>query len=296
MTWAPAAISAAGNLLGGLLGQMNAGDARAEARADAAQAREWQVNAFKNQLQWRVEDAKKAGIHPLAAIGAPTFSPAPISVSHQTDSSMPNAVANMGQDIGRAMLANRGSTERDQAFADQMKAYSLEGMRLDNEIKRASFQSSMMRLAQASNANPGFPATRTAIPGQGNTALPDTSILYNRTDPTLSNSPAVPDVTYSKTTAGGLYPVPSKEVKESIEDNIFQETMHFLRNNVFPWFSNTPPSGQGPARPGHTWTYDMFQGYREKPNFRPPPYVSDQERARRKYWQYYPENFKHGYW
>lgn len=34
---------------------------------------------MQNQIQWRVKDAEKAGVHPLYALGAPTVSPAVIS-------------------------------------------------------------------------------------------------------------------------------------------------------------------------------------------------------------------------
>lgn len=39
-----------------------------------------QINAYQNSILWRTKDAKRAGIHPLAAIGAPSFSPAPTQV------------------------------------------------------------------------------------------------------------------------------------------------------------------------------------------------------------------------
>ena len=50
-----------------------------KAQADQAQANfiknfNYQDLANKNNIQWRVEDAKKAGLHPLYALGAPTIS------------------------------------------------------------------------------------------------------------------------------------------------------------------------------------------------------------------------------
>lgn len=56
--------------------------------------RRFQRQFAKNQIQWRVEDAKKAGLHPLAALGAPTVSPA-VSAGDP----MGDAVGQMGRNI-----------------------------------------------------------------------------------------------------------------------------------------------------------------------------------------------------
>lgn len=62
-SWVGPAIQAGGEILGGIFG--GSGEAKA-AKAELAFARE--LN--QNRVQWTVEDAKKAGIHPLAALGA----------------------------------------------------------------------------------------------------------------------------------------------------------------------------------------------------------------------------------
>lgn len=50
-------------------------------------------------IQWKVEDAKKAGIHPLFALGANTHSFSPVSVG----SNYQGAFSDMGADISRAI-------------------------------------------------------------------------------------------------------------------------------------------------------------------------------------------------
>lgn len=254
-------IGAAGNLIGGLLGQSNASDARAAAAAEAAANREFQVNAYKHGIRWRVEDAKAAGIHPLAAIGAPAFNPSPVSVSGSVDQSMPTAIANMGQDIGRAVNATRTQDERTLAFTEAARAQQLEGLRLDNELKRIQFQSGMQRLRQMEN--PPMPGASYRIPGQPATGTVNTTLLLS--DPGMNTSTssvgqAVPDVAYIKGTKG-MHAVPSAPAKELIEDNLFHEGMHFLRNNVLPIFGiNMQPPG--PAPKGKHWKYDPVYGYR----------------------------------
>ena len=68
-----ALISAGGSLLGGLFGHKSSSSA-------SSKNRKFQEKVYKNQIQWRVEDAKKAGLHPLYALGAPSFSPSATQV------------------------------------------------------------------------------------------------------------------------------------------------------------------------------------------------------------------------
>ncbi len=58
------------------------------------------MSLHKNGIQWRVEDAKKAGLHPLYALGANTASYTPVS---QDSSAMGNAVADAGAYLGKAV-------------------------------------------------------------------------------------------------------------------------------------------------------------------------------------------------
>lgn len=44
-------------------------------RQDRLHAEDWNQKVMKNSIQWKVQDAKAAGIHPLAAMGAMTHAP-----------------------------------------------------------------------------------------------------------------------------------------------------------------------------------------------------------------------------
>ena len=77
-------------------------------------------------IQWRVADAKKAGIHPLAAMGANTASASPVMAGeHQNPYA---GLSNMGQNISRAMLATMSREQKAQ------KMLETQNMRLRNEI------------------------------------------------------------------------------------------------------------------------------------------------------------------
>lgn len=115
-------IAAGSSLLGGLLGN---------ARQDKNDA--MQKEFAQSGIQWKVEDAKKAGIHPLAALGAQTISYSPQSVG----SDLSTGVANMGQDISRAVDATRTTTGRAGAVAKTIEDLNLTKMGLENELLAA---------------------------------------------------------------------------------------------------------------------------------------------------------------
>lgn len=111
-----ALISAGSNLLGGLFG---GGDDDAEDIAE--QNAQLQREFAQNGIRWKVADAKAAGIHPLAALGANTISYTPQAVGDLGGGSRWGpAIRNMGQDISRALDATRTNEER--AAAEQAAA------------------------------------------------------------------------------------------------------------------------------------------------------------------------------
>lgn len=87
----------------------------------------------QNGIRWRVEDAKAAGLHPLAAIGAAgsTYSPSVTAGggNYQVDSGRPDrgadigsSLANMGQGMGRALMATSSPAERVQTATEMIQA------------------------------------------------------------------------------------------------------------------------------------------------------------------------------
>lgn len=65
---------------------------------DSINNRSFMRDSAMNSISWRVADAKRAGIHPLAALGASTFSPSPIHTG--TD------FGSMGQQLSQMTKAN----------------------------------------------------------------------------------------------------------------------------------------------------------------------------------------------
>lgn len=174
-------IGAIGSLAGGLIGKSSADKAREAQAQQAAQNIALQKEFAQSGIQWRVNDAKAAGIHPLYALGAQTHSFSPVSIDGGADMSMANAVSSMGQDIGRAVNATRSQPARDAAL--QLTMLQMEGLKLDNDMKRTQIASQIQRLRV--NANPALP-----IPEQAPEARPIMYLGGNRwmTDPGTSNA------------------------------------------------------------------------------------------------------------
>lgn len=91
----------------------------------------------RNGVRWKVEDAKAAGIHPLAALGANISSPAPVGVNLDRADLTP-ALSSMGQSIDRAVAAKKTEGERAAQMAVQTKLNDLtiERTELENESLR----------------------------------------------------------------------------------------------------------------------------------------------------------------
>lgn len=110
-----AAVSLGGSLLGAN-SSSNAAERNYAAQKEFAQ----------NGIRWKVEDAKAAGIHPLAALGAHTASFSPVFQGSDY-----SGFSNAGQMISRAMEAKQTQAERE--LAD----LQVEHARLENEYTRA---------------------------------------------------------------------------------------------------------------------------------------------------------------
>jgi len=173
-----------------ILGGMAASDA-AKAQAQQAQANIDMQKEFAQQgIRWKVEDAKAAGIHPLYALGANTTAFSPVVTGDVYGPS--RAMADMGQDITRAIHSTRTQSERASTTA---QALQLQNMELQNQL----LQAQIAKLNQ-----PGTPPARpdgtaptgqvkvepsrveTSLPGQPHTAAasnPSVEVIQTKNGP-----------------------------------------------------------------------------------------------------------------
>lgn len=233
----PAVLSAAGSVADHLLGKQ------------AANKQYKQQKEFaQSGIQWRVADAEKAGIHPLYALGAQTTSYSPVSVGGGN-------FAEAGQNIGRAIDATRSNPAKADALAHTASRIQLEGLQLDNEIKRAQLASAIALTRQSSN--PGLPSVLTSadvmgMPGQGDAPQIDkftapemlTSVREHGErkgiDPNWSNAQTIQD-RYGDTTEE-FY-----GVLNWFADKLHQRQQHFDKNQR-PYIKLNPPRQQGGHR------------------------------------------------
>lgn len=101
----------------------------------ARQQMQFQQDYAKSVMQWRVEDAKKAGVHPMAALGMSNPSYSPVSLPSIPSSAGIDASFNpmeFGQSLNYA--ATKAKDRQQQA---QMVGLQMRGLELDNEFKQA---------------------------------------------------------------------------------------------------------------------------------------------------------------
>lgn len=210
----PAAISAGSQLLGGLLGQKTqqqqlqfqqqqfqqqqanwnqqfeyqlgrdkisdefAREQFGFSKEQIARSEALQREFAQSGIQWRVEDARKAGLHPLAALGAggaaystPSFSVGSVASGRAPSSAvggfagpsgnpMGTALAGMGQDISRAMLASATASTRDAAFHESVRQLQLTNYTLRNDLLASQIQ----RLRQGTGPSGPPVGTATSVP------------------------------------------------------------------------------------------------------------------------------------
>lgn len=225
-----------GGLISNFLGN-KAADEQADLQKEFAQ----------NSIQWRVADAKKAGIHPLYALGAQPSSYSPVSVGD----SLGPALQDMGQDLSRAAAAADSPSGRT---ASVLANLSVERAGLENELLR-----SQIARINSAQVGPGFPGNIGSTdptgllgsqPGVKGTLMPRVFAGNSGS----SDPGSIPDVGWARTKTG-FVPVPSLDVKQRIEDVMPHEWAHYIRNNLLPGINSKYMNVPFAARPGEKWIY-----------------------------------------
>lgn len=215
-------------------------------------------------IQWRTDDARAAGISPLAALGAQTMSFSPQSVGMVPGQVSPvdgmaDGLANFGQDVSRGLEAARSHQERASAVAKTMQDLQLQRAGLENQL--LATQIAKIRGAAVGPAMPAA-AQRYLVDGQGEAAVVD--LPLERVAPPLAvpsiEPGAVTDIGFTRTPTGWA-PVMSKDAKERLEEDFIGGLTWNMRNRVLPsvssdWFGQ-PPDIE--LKPGERWLYNPIK-------------------------------------
>lgn len=165
-------VGAGASLFGANKNSKAVSSANAANMAFAREQLEYQKELHRNQIQWKVEDAKKAGLHPLAGLGVSPSSFSPVSGNVIPNTQDYSYLQQMGQDIDRSILQAKTKEEQKDALRlqNQSIALDLQGKDLNNQILQAELASRRIRLAQ--QMGPPTPSSgrlseaHYAIPGQ----------------------------------------------------------------------------------------------------------------------------------
>lgn len=249
-------ITGAASLLGGVFNRNAQNKANAANAAAAENNIALQREFAQSGIQWKVADAKKAGIHPLYALGANTHSFAPVSVGQSASPSFGNALAASGQDIGRAIHATQTPSGRTDTISSVAQGLQLENMKLQNQLLSS-------KIAQLNaTPNPAMPTdgTNYLVPGQAQSGAIKPKALEVAPGVGAGNQEggAITDIGHAQT-GTGLWPIPSKDVKERIEDVTPYEWEHYFRNRIMPTFGHRLQAPY-PAPPGKEWWYNSVMG------------------------------------
>lgn len=254
-------IGGASTLIGGLLNRDQNREANYQNQVAGDKNAALQKEFAQQGIQWKVEDAKKAGIHPLAALGASTHQFAPSYVGGQADTSMGDTIASMGQNISRGVLAS--AEKKDRILITAMNEERLKHAKLQNQILESQLSSIQNPVPQSA----GLPSPMDpygGIPGQASTK----SVVTKPAEVTASRegvpgmqAGAVSDFGFVRTAEGNLSIVPAKDVKERIEDQILPEAEHALRRlRLVPYGPPPPSPKEFPLPPGYDhWKWNKWQ-------------------------------------
>lgn len=230
-------------------------DREAAAAANAANIA-FQKEFAQHGIRWRAEDAEAAGIHKLAALGAPgaSFSP---SVIPESSGDKYRALGRMGQDVSRAFNVTLDPYEK------ASRALQLESMQIDNAIKKKQLEGLDSPGVPGPRSNSGLPLhllgqNPLSVYNYGNGYVTERPVerSHSATGKPFQAAGHYSDYVFARTPTG-LHPVPSKEMQEAIEDKFIPESLWAMRNYIYPTFSSKTRALMAPSKKD----YPLPEGY-----------------------------------
>ena len=257
-------LSAGASVAGGIIGDKGA-DRRN--RQNIALQKEF----AQHGIRWKVEDAKKAGLHPLYALGGSVSTYSPTISAMGDNAGLGRGIAEAGQNLGRAIESTRTADERTKA---RMDALALRRGELQNQMLEAQI-ANLTKSAQVGPALPSATPGLTNLEGQGDVhpikVVPHEVLTVNPDQP--SSAPGVqPETIWTKTSDGGFRSTANKEVYEEIDFTNPEGYPWVIKEKIAPnlWMGNPPPDSYLPNwASGWVWSYTDQSWF---PSRRPNPW------------------------
>lgn len=172
-------------------------------------------------IQWKVKDALKAGVHPLAALGANTVSYSPVSVGTPD-------FGGIGQDIGRAIDAGSTQNQRAAGLQTRIAEAQLKGLELDNAGKAIQNSALASQNVLRSQTGPAMAAvngaTNTGVPGQNSPYIVGGATITR--NPNFSDAQVIEDRHGDVAAAGyGLLTIPADAYATAMKSPNFRRAL-----------------------------------------------------------------------
>lgn len=118
----------------------------------------------QNGISWRIADAARNGISPLAALGVSTPSASPVSAQlFQANNQAPRpgasfrALSDMSQNISRSILATKSPAERTS------EVLSLQRQKRENDLLDVQYRLALINLAKQGSPSEGIPSAGQSV-------------------------------------------------------------------------------------------------------------------------------------
>lgn len=271
-----------GAAVGGIAGLIGSGQSQANAAKLNQLNYEHQKEFAQNGIRWRVADAKAAGLHPLAALGAQGASYSPSAVIG--DSPDYSFLKDMGQGIGRAMDAKRTQQERveqeeksNALFNEELKGKQLQNQETETRIQQMKWDMAMdaarnaersVRTQQQVPPMSSLAPDGSLMPGQSNATSPGgieskpAEIVVNEPGRPGQERGSITELGFSRTNDGGYVPVMSNDAKQRYEEDIVGEIGWNIRNRL-PTFldrQDIAPPRSWLSNPNNHWSWRAARG------------------------------------
>lgn len=268
-------VDVAGNILGNVTSSKNA-QTSADAALQAAKINtEYQKEFAQQGIRWRVDDAKEAGLHPLAALGAQTPSYTPSfsmdAFNQPSSDALGSGLRALGQNISRAKQVKM--LEQERVLDNAWKSAQIERLKADTALAQA--QAAKM-VVDSQQLPPAFPPVGVNLHGQVVDGQPDSGLasINNliKVSPSQSESnfpsrpgtahATVPDIAFSRTNDGGFALTRSDSLANRMDDDIVGNILWHFRNSIPQlWESERvrPPKAWLP-KGASRWFFDITRG------------------------------------
>lgn len=216
-----------------------------------------QMDAAQNSILWRVQDAQRAGVHPLYALGAggaaisPSMvvgggSPASINTNgasvapapRQSRSNWGGTLSQMGQDISRAVMSADTREQREEKQALAMYDRTMWHLNVD----KAGLENDLLRsqIARLQRDQIGSPAPAIGAKPGDVVALPSQPVVGAKGEP-YREPGHLTDTQFHWKSDGGIGITKSADMKNRTEDDFIETLGWNWRNRVIPFLKRSHP-------------------------------------------------------